>query len=246
MCTEISEREPAREARRICGYDTRSFFKRAQGLKATMARYPMRSSWRAYRPDAQAAAAPAVARMSPARFRAHPRARSGFAAHRLRRHRLRGRHAAPSSRRAASPPPADRSPIGCASFTRRVAELIAQHSPAGDRRRTRVPLQERRQRAQARPGARRRARRRARGARRARIRAARHQARGGRRGRRGESPGRAHGQTTAARSNCKLAADAADALAVAICHAHSRRLEHSISRDRIRTRQTRRSRRRRI
>jgi crossover junction endodeoxyribonuclease RuvC len=31
-----------------------------------MARYPMRSSWRAYRPDAQAAAVPAVARMLPA------------------------------------------------------------------------------------------------------------------------------------------------------------------------------------
>ena len=31
-----------------------------------MARYPMRSSWRAYRPDAQAAVAPAVVRMLPA------------------------------------------------------------------------------------------------------------------------------------------------------------------------------------
>ena len=40
------------------------------------------------------------------------------------------------------------------------------------------------------------------GARRPRIRAARHQARGGRRGRRGESPGRAHGQATAAASTC--------------------------------------------
>jgi crossover junction endodeoxyribonuclease RuvC len=30
-----------------------------------MARYPMRSSWRAYRPDAQAAVVPAVARMLP-------------------------------------------------------------------------------------------------------------------------------------------------------------------------------------
>ena len=32
-----------------------------------MARYPMRSSWRAYRPDAQVAAVPAVARMLPRR-----------------------------------------------------------------------------------------------------------------------------------------------------------------------------------
>ena len=83
----------AREARRICGYDTRSFSQAAQGFKQLMARYPMRSSWRAYRPDDARPAAPAVARMLPGGSRAHPRARSGLASHRLRRHRLRGRHA---------------------------------------------------------------------------------------------------------------------------------------------------------
>src|SRR5688572_1730049 len=64
LCTLESA---AREARLVCGYDTRSFSQAAQGFKRLMARYPMRSSWRAYRPDAQAAVVPAVARMLPAR-----------------------------------------------------------------------------------------------------------------------------------------------------------------------------------
>ncbi|HEU4780764.1 MAG TPA: crossover junction endodeoxyribonuclease RuvC, partial [Steroidobacteraceae bacterium] len=46
-------------------YDTRSFSQAAQGFKRLMARYPMRSSWRAYRPGGQTPAAPAVARMLP-------------------------------------------------------------------------------------------------------------------------------------------------------------------------------------
>ena len=190
-----------------------------------MARYPMRSSWRAYRPAAQAAAGTCGRADVTGRFR---RASSGSIPARLRtgfgvidcaagtlHHRRAGLHRhrrRPARRPAAHDPRAGRRAHRAAS-------------PAGNRRRTRVPLQERRQRAQAGPGARRGARGRAADARRARIRAARHQARGGGRGRRGESAGRAHGQATAARSRCELAADAADALAVAICHAHYRRIE---------------------
>ena len=50
----------------FCGYDTRSFSHAAQGLIRLMARYPMRSSWRNYKPGAATAAIVSVARMSPA------------------------------------------------------------------------------------------------------------------------------------------------------------------------------------
>ena len=92
------------------------FFKRAQGLKAAMARYPMRSSWRAYQPAAQRRRSRHGFRADVTGwFGAHPRARSGQPAHRLRRHRLRGGtlHIVAQGCIATS---GGRSPIGCASI----------------------------------------------------------------------------------------------------------------------------------
>ena len=74
------------------------FSKQAQRFTPLMARYPMRSSWRAFRPEASAeprlAPVTTVARMSPGGSGTHPGPRPRQSAHRLRHHRLRARHAA--------------------------------------------------------------------------------------------------------------------------------------------------------
>ena len=49
----------------FCGYDTRSFSQAARGLARLMPRYPMRSAWRNFRSGSAPVAAPSVARMSP-------------------------------------------------------------------------------------------------------------------------------------------------------------------------------------
>ena len=209
-----------------------------------MARYPMRSSWRAYRPGSRKSGGTLRSRgCYPVGAGAHPRSRPGFAAYRLRHHRLRARHADASSRRAASPPRAVRSPIACASFTRAWPNSSPQHAPQRDRRRARVPLEERRQRAQAR--ARRAARRSPPCPRRSgctNTRRAPSSSRWSAWVARRKPRSRTWSNNCCA-SICKLAADAADALAVAICHAQLQQPHRAGSiestHDRIRARQTR-------
>ena len=125
-----------------------------------MARYPMRSAWRAYQPAAEAAPATIFARMSPAGsariLGLDPGSlRTGFGIIDCESGTL---HIVAQGCIATSGGPlADRLRID--SRARRGADRAAL--AAGNRRRARIPLQERRQRAQAGPGARRGTRRRA-------------------------------------------------------------------------------------
>ena len=164
-----------------------------------MARYPMRSVLARLRGPARAVPVATLGRANVGRWTgAHPRSRSGFAAYRLRHHRLRAavrlRIVAQGCIATSGGPLADRLRI----IHARVAELIAQHSPQeiavervflSKNADSALKLGQARGAALAAVPA---------GARGARIRTARHQARGGGRGWRGESPGGAHGQAAAA------------------------------------------------
>jgi len=217
LCTDWA-RVKVLEAR-DCRYDTRSFFKERRHL----ARYPMRSSWRAFRPGDNAAPANVVARMSsgaPARILGlDPGSlRTGFGVIDCERGNL--RIVAQGCIATSGGPLADR----LRTIHARVAELIALHAPQ-EIAVERVFLAKNADSA-LKLGQ-------ARGAALAAVPAAlgvhEYAPRaiklavvgvGG-----AEKNQVAHMVKQLLRIDLRLAADAADALAVAICHANSRRLE---------------------
>ena len=113
----------------VAVYDTRSFSQAAQGFTGTMARYPLRSSWRNYQPGTAPKVVAAVARMSP---QGHARIlgldpgslRTGFGVIDCRNGTL--TIVAQGCIATAGGPLADRLRL----IHARVAELIVEHRPA--------------------------------------------------------------------------------------------------------------------